>query len=111
MIQETPKCDEALARLGACLDCVQLDCVQPKVGPTGCTHHVGLSVRHAIARWGRSDWELAAKYSTASDGTDVSADDLKAAYCEWLAKGIEMIPIGTPCEGFSYQTGCPGHPW
>lgn len=32
---------------------------------------------------------------------------------EWLnrqvAEGKEVIPLGKACEGFSYQTGCPGH--
>jgi hypothetical protein len=32
---------------------------------------------------------------------------------EWLydelAKGRRVLPMGPPCEGFSYETGCPGH--
>jgi hypothetical protein len=27
-----------------------------------------------------------------------------------LAQGKRVLPAGKPCEGFSYQTGCPGHP-
>lgn len=26
-----------------------------------------------------------------------------------LAHGKRVLPIGKPCEGWSYQTGCPGH--
>jgi hypothetical protein len=26
-----------------------------------------------------------------------------------LAMGKEKLPIGEPCEGFDYKTGCPGH--
>ena len=26
-----------------------------------------------------------------------------------LAKGHEVVPIGSACEGFSYTHGCPGH--
>lgn len=36
----------------------------------------------------------------------------KAAHQELLnlqAQGIKVIPIGERCEGFSYETGCPGH--
>jgi len=33
---------------------------------------------------------------------------------EWLklqlAQGKRVLPMGKACEGFSYQTGCPGHP-
>lgn len=27
-----------------------------------------------------------------------------------LAQGKRVLPMGNPCDGFSYQTGCPGHP-
>src|SRR5512143_2109675 len=27
-----------------------------------------------------------------------------------LAQGKRVLPIGKPCEGFSYTNGCPGHP-
>lgn len=27
-----------------------------------------------------------------------------------LANGKRVLPMGDPCEGFSYLTGCPGHP-
>lgn len=26
-----------------------------------------------------------------------------------LAQGKHVLPMGEPCEGFSYLTGCPGH--
>lgn len=26
-----------------------------------------------------------------------------------LAKGRRVLPMGEPCEGWSYETGCPGH--
>jgi hypothetical protein len=33
---------------------------------------------------------------------------------DWLKieklKGRRVIPFGKACEGFSYETGCPGHP-
>jgi hypothetical protein len=27
-----------------------------------------------------------------------------------LAQGKRVLPMGKPCEGFSYTDGCPGHP-
>jgi len=26
-----------------------------------------------------------------------------------LHNGKKVLPLGEPCEGFSYETGCPGH--
>ncbi len=26
-----------------------------------------------------------------------------------LSRGHKVLPIGDPCDGFDYQTGCPGH--
>lgn len=31
------------------------------------------------------------------------------ALADELAKGRRVLPFGAPCEGFSYETGCPGH--
>lgn len=25
-------------------------------------------------------------------------------------QGKKVLPFGDPCDGFSYETGCPGHP-
>jgi hypothetical protein len=33
-------------------------------------------------------------------------DSLKIA----KLSGWKVIPVGDKCEGFSYETGCPGHP-
>jgi hypothetical protein len=27
-----------------------------------------------------------------------------------LAQGKRVLPMGQACDGFSYLTGCPGHP-
>ena len=27
-----------------------------------------------------------------------------------MMKGRRVVPLGDACEGFSYETGCPGHP-
>jgi len=35
--------------------------------------------------------------------------ELRSWFADMLCDGIKMIPIGEPCEGFSYKTGCPGH--
>lgn len=35
--------------------------------------------------------------------------EYRSMLAELLADGIKCLPVGEPCEGFSYQTGCPGH--
>jgi len=39
-----------------------------------------------------------------------SVDEYRAALADLLAQGVQRLPIGDPCEGFSHETGCPGHP-
>lgn len=42
-------------------------------------------------------------------GRRLTADEAHEALCEHLRKGHHVLPLGKPCEGFSYVTGCPGH--
>ena len=42
------------------------------------------------------------------DGRLMSADEAKAELLNHLAMGRKVLPFGD-CEGFSYETGCPGH--
>jgi hypothetical protein len=39
----------------------------------------------------------------------MNGDEAWNALADELAKGHRVIPVGDACEGFSYQTGCPGH--
>jgi hypothetical protein len=43
-------------------------------------------------------------------GRRLTADEAHDALCEHLRKGHLVLPLGKPCDGFSYVTGCPGHP-
>lgn len=42
------------------------------------------------------------------DGRPMSGDEAHAQLLEELSKGRRVLPVGA-CEGFDYQTGCPGH--
>lgn len=58
-------------------------------------------------RW--PDKDLAKMFT--DDGTPRSGSYVR----DWLklqqAKGRRVLPMcDPPCEGFSYETGCPGHP-
>lgn len=55
----------------------------------------------------RSDFELARLF------TDKGQKQPGALVRQWLkleqARGHKVLPLGKPCDGFSYETGCPGH--
>jgi hypothetical protein len=69
----------------------------------GRTFHVCLSVEGALRNWTKKDWKLLA------DANEISLGHAK----KWMELqkqlGRRVIPIGEMCEGFSYETGCPGH--
>ena len=66
------------------------------------TFHLSLDIRGAIHN--HDGW----KAVCSNDGKRIT----KAEAIEWLmdrlAEGKRLLPMG-PCEGFSFQTGCPGH--
>lgn len=69
------------------------------------TLHMCLSVRGAL-RW--PDAQL--RYLCADENGDhLKPDDVREWLMEQLAEGREVLPMGEPCEGFDYKTGCPGH--
>jgi hypothetical protein len=47
---------------------------------------------------------------TLDDGREATTHQTR----QWLRiqqmKGRKVVPIGQPCEGFSYEIGCHGHP-
>lgn len=46
---------------------------------------------------------------TNDEGRKLDRDEIFSWLCDELAKGRRVLPFGKPCEGFDYQTGCPGH--
>ena len=57
----------------------------------------------------KSSRKLKAYMFRDESGRRLSADEAHDVLCEHLRAGHEVIPVGKPCEGFSYTTGCPGH--
>lgn len=69
----------------------------------GFKKHFSQSVSGALKNWTDRDWaRLAAENKT-------SVNELKDYFWSALEDGKRVLPIGEPCEGFSYKTGCPGH--
>ena len=42
-------------------------------------------------------------------GKAITKEELFEKLCDELIAGHRKMPIGEPCDGFSYETGCPGH--
>ncbi len=72
------------------------------------TVHVCQSVTGPLMHWTKRDWQNATKWITKPDGSSFTADELKAAFIEELAKGHKVIPM-CECDNFDYETGCRGH--
>lgn len=65
--------------------------------------HVCQSVEGALKHWKAREWKSVAKQN------NCTVDEIKNEFWKLHAEGKRVIPFGEPCEGFNYQTGCPGH--
>lgn len=73
------------------------------------TIHICISVR-GMLNWSKAEAKRNMKSITKSDGTHYrDFDELRHELMNELAAGHEVLPMGEPCEGFDYKTGCPGH--
>lgn len=67
------------------------------------TIYVCQSVPGALANWQMADWRSVAR------SNNMTVAEIKEQFRIYDFEGKKVIPIGPPCDGFSYQTGCPGH--
>ena len=67
--------------------------------------HCCVDIRGAL-RWPAKQLKFLLRHP---DGRGMTADEVREALLDELAKGREVLPVGDPCEGFDYKTGCPGH--
>lgn len=67
------------------------------------TIHICQSVSGAIKNWDKKTWQAIAK------DNNMTVEAIKERFRIYEFEGKKVIPIGDPCEGFSYQDGCPGH--
>ncbi len=68
------------------------------------TLHCCQSVEGALRNWGKSEWNHIAREN------GITVNQAKERFRIMEFEGKKVIPFGEPCEGFSYETGCPGHP-
>lgn len=74
---------------------------------TSTTYHVSLDVAGALRNWRAREWK--GVVTDPATGRKLTPDEFKDLLLEQLAKGVRRLPYGE-CEGFSTDTGCPGHP-
>ena len=65
--------------------------------------HICQSVDGALSNWTMKEWKSVAKEN------NLTVAELKDVFRKYKADGKRVIPLGEPCEGFSYWSGCPGH--
>lgn len=69
------------------------------------TFHLSLDVRGLL---GWPDAELR-RLICGDDCKPASGFEARSWLLDHLRGGRRVLPIGEPCDGFSYETGCPGH--
>lgn len=70
------------------------------------TFHVCQDVRGAILNFKAREWRNCVTDET---GRTLTPAEVKNWFMDQLAEGKKVVPFGQPCEGFSFETGCPGH--
>ncbi len=65
--------------------------------------HICQSISGALKNWSKEEWNALAK------DNKMTAFDLQAEFWKMHLDGKKVMPISQACEGFSYETGCPGH--
>jgi hypothetical protein len=72
------------------------------------TIHMCLSIRGVLS-WPWRDFKRQFKgVFTGDDGRVLTPEQARDYLLDELSKGHKVLPTG-PCEGFNYETGCPGH--
>jgi hypothetical protein len=66
-----------------------------------------LDVMGILKNWPKS--KLKRLFTDTETGKLLTADEAKQYLLECLSEGKKVIPLSKECEGFSYETGCPGH--
>ena len=78
----------------------------------GRTIHCSVDVRGLLRQNKRelARWRGAFVMGNGSTSAANTVDEIREVLFDQLAMGREVLPIGKPCPGWDYKTGCPGHP-
>ena len=69
-------------------------------------YHLQLDIRGCLLNW--KDRNFVGVFR-ADDSRVLSPREAKAELLDHLAQGHRLYPCSSECEGFDWQTGCPGH--
>ena len=67
------------------------------------TLHFCQSVSGALRNWDKKQWDAVGR------DNGMTGNQVKEKFRIMEFEGKKVIPIHEPCEGFSFETGCPGH--
>lgn len=70
------------------------------------TYHLSMSIRGALRR---PNSELVGMFNDDETGRVLSGAEAREHLLDCLEAGKKVLPCSSECEGFDYQTGCPGH--
>ena len=65
--------------------------------------HICQDIEGALNNWSKKTWDAMGR------DNGITGNQVKEKFRIYLHEGMKVLPIGKECEGFSYQTGCPGH--
>ncbi len=74
--------------------------------PVSKTIHMCLDLRGALTNWGPRQTRGVLRDES---GRALSHREVREWLLDQMQMGRKVVPYGKPCEGFSYETGCPGH--
>lgn len=67
------------------------------------TLHLCQSVSGALRNWTKDIWDSVGAQN------NMTGNQMKEKFRIMEFEGKKVIPFGKACDGFSYETGCPGH--
>lgn len=68
--------------------------------------HMCIDLKGALRNWRDGAW---IGVVTDDEGRTMEPWEVRAQFLKDLADGKRVIPMTSSCQGFDYQTGCPGH--
>ena len=110
-VENQASADERVPHLLRCPAAVRFLSCEPLLGPVKLqekwfrrsrTMHVSLDIQGAILNRHFAGF-------TDGNGRELTRGEAERALLDRLSRGEKFLPMGE-CEGFSHETGCPGHP-
>ena len=69
--------------------------------------HMSVDITGMLRNYGKKSMRGLIKEDNGAEWTDAM---VRKYLQECIDKGWKLLPLGKECEGYSHETGCPGHP-